>query len=59
MCNILTAKLIQLELKLKVNTDKLVRIWKSYYKPIPAERTRTITKTVSHYIPNPIVGQPM
>jgi hypothetical protein len=25
---------MQLELKLKVNTDELVRIWKGYYKPI-------------------------
>jgi hypothetical protein len=48
MYNILTAKLIDLELKLKVNTDELVRIWKGYYKPIPAERTTTITTTVSH-----------
>ena len=59
MYNILTANLIQLELKLKVKTDELVRIWKGYYKPIPSERTRIITKTVSHYIPNPTVGQPM
>jgi len=44
---------------MKENTDELVRIWKGYYKPIPAERTRTITNTASHYIPNPIVGQPM
>ena len=40
MYNLLSSKLVQLEFKLKVNADDLVRIWKVYYEPMPTERAK-------------------